>query len=278
MAQIFKSSAEESTVVVKKRRARKLRPWPSNLKKLSKESKHAYTVFKQDGGMKDETNKLWMNCKMAKKRLRQAQRQLEANNRYKLYYEIMDSYSSNQKLFYKLINIQRSGKTKKLAKLIIDDRHLESSDEVRNGWASYFEKLSTSSANPSFCEYQRQLVQYNINNILKLQNVKKLGVQYATLDEISEAIGKMKNGKSPDELNLMSEHLKFGGQIVPVVLKALFDRILQERDIPEIFKSGIITPIHKSHGKPLQDPNSYRRITLCSIMGKVFETIHLAKI
>ncbi|CAG2231442.1 unnamed protein product [Mytilus edulis] len=103
-------------------------------------------------------------------------------------------------------------------------------------------------------------------------------MQYATLDEVTAAISKMKNGKSPDELNLMSEHLKCGGQIVPIILKALFDRVLQERDVPEIFQSGIITPIHKSHGKPLQDPNSYRRITVCSIMGKVFETIHLSKI
>ncbi|CAG2222864.1 unnamed protein product [Mytilus edulis] len=212
VADIFKTSAEEASEEVK------------NV------GKQAYNIFKQDGGNKCETNILWVNCKLAKKKLRQAQRQLDANNRYKLYYEIMDSYTSNQKLFYKLINIQRTGQVKKLTKLVIDGINLESSEEIRDGWASYFEKLSTLSTSSSFCDHQHQIVKRNIQNILTLQNSGNKGMQYATLDEVTAAINKMKNGKSPDELNLMSEHLKCGGQIVPIILKALFDRVLQERD------------------------------------------------
>ncbi|VDI71287.1 Hypothetical predicted protein [Mytilus galloprovincialis] len=112
VADIFKTSAEDASEEVKKRRVRKLKPWPMNLRSLCHDSKQAYNIFKQDGGNKCETNILWVNCKLAKKKLRQAQRQLDANNRYKLYYEIMDSYTSNQKLFYKLINIQRTGQVK----------------------------------------------------------------------------------------------------------------------------------------------------------------------
>jgi hypothetical protein len=44
-------------------------------------------------------------------------------------------------------------------------------------------------------------------------------------------------------------------------------------DIPSIFKSGIITPVYKRHDKPLEDPNSYRRITVLSIVGKLFEKV-----
>ena len=49
-------------------------------------------------------------------------------------------------------------------------------------------------------------------------------------------------------------------------------------DIPSIFKSGIITPVYKRHDKPLEDPNSYRRITVSSIVGKLFEKVLLKKI
>lgn len=73
---------------------------------------------------------------------------------------------------------------------------------------------------------------------------------------------KIKNGKAADELNLMSEHLKLGGQIICNVLKVLFDRIVKQKKIPDIFKSGIITPVYKKHNKPLEEPNSYRRISL----------------
>ncbi|CAC5385373.1 unnamed protein product [Mytilus coruscus] len=178
VADILKTSAEESSDEVKKRRVQKLKPWPMNLRSLCHDSKQAYIIFKQDG--------------------------------------------------------------------------------VKNV------KLTT---------YGHQIVKRNLQNILTLQNSVDTGMQYATLDEVTATIGKMKNGKSPDELNLMSEHLKCGGQIVPIILKALFDRVLQGRDF-----SGIITPIHKSHGKPLHDLNSYRRITVCSIKGKVFKTIHMSKI
>ncbi|CAG2230108.1 unnamed protein product [Mytilus edulis] len=255
VADIFKTSAEDASEEVKKRRVRKLKPWPMNLRSLCHDSKQAYNIFKQDGGNKCETNILWVNCKLAKKKLRQAQRQLDANNRYKLYYEIMDSYTSNQKLFYKLINIQRTGQVKKLTKLVIDGINLESSEEIRDGWASYFEKLSTLSTSSSFCDHQHQIVKRNIQNILTLQNSGNKGMQYATLDEVTAAINKMKNGKSPDELNLMSEHLKCGGQIVPIILKALFDRVLQERDVPEIFQKELdeLNFFHKSQLKILQN-------------------------
>jgi hypothetical protein len=43
-------------------------------------------------------------------------------------------------------------------------------------------------------------------------------------------------------------------------------------------KSGIITPVYKRHDKPLEDPNSYRRITVLSIVGKLFEKVLLKKI
>ena len=32
---------------------------------------------------------------------------------------------------------------------------------------------------------------------------------------------------------------------------------------------GYITPIHKKRGKHIYDPNSYRRITIISLIGKV---------
>ena len=62
------------------------------------------------------------------------------------------------------------------------------------------------------------------------------------------------------------------------MLKQIFDNIYINGDIPSIFKSGIITPVYKRHDKPLEDLNSYRRITVSSIVGKLFEKVLLKKI
>ena len=76
----------------------------------------------------------------------------------------------------------------------------------------------------------------------------------------------------------MAEHLKFGGPNVVYMLKQIFDNMYINGDIPSIFKSGIITPVYKRHDKPLEDPNYYRRITVSSIVGILFEKVLLKKI
>ena len=73
----------------------------------------------------------------------------------------------------------------------------------------------------------------------------------------------------------MAEHLKNGGQIVCYILEKLFNKIYEEGHIPDVFN---VTPVYKKHGKPIDDPNSYRRITVCSVIGKIFEKLVQAKI
>jgi hypothetical protein len=52
-------------------------------------------------------------------------------------------------------------------------------------------------------------------------------------------------------------------------------RTYEEGHIPDVFN---VTPVYKKHGKPIDDPNSYRRITVCSVIGKIFEKLVQAKI
>ena len=278
VSNIMKNCANESVLTtVNSLRKKNLKPWTSKITQLCKNSKKAFWLFKQGGGLKSKENQLWLECKAAKRELRQAQRQLSASRRNKLYNDIMDSYWLDQKLFYKLINRQRNGHSRKLNKLTVDDVHLETSSEIREGWANYFKQLSTPSSSPVFVNEHKQLIENDVQTLLDLQNKSVVPENYASADEIFDAMMKMKNGKAADELNLMSEHLKLGGPTICNVLKVLFDRIVKQKKIPDIFKSGIITPVYKKHNKPLEDPNSYRRITVCSIIGKVFETIHLSK-
>ena len=45
-------------------------------------------------------------------------------------------------------------------------------------------------------------------------------------------------------------------------------------EIPNLFKHGLITPIYKGQDKPIEMPNSYRRITVASNLGQVIEKVH----
>jgi hypothetical protein len=56
----------------------------------------------------------------------------------------------------------------------------------------------------------------------------------------------------------------------------LFNKIIQSGKIPKVFKTGILTPIHKKGNDPTLTTN-YRSITVTSVSGKLFEYALLEK-
>jgi hypothetical protein len=49
---------------------------------------------------------------------------------------------------------------------------------------------------------------------------------------------------------------------------------VKNAEIPNTLKTGIGCPIFKNGGKPKEDPNSYRRITVTSAIGKILGKLH----
>ena len=47
---------------------------------------------------------------------------------------------------------------------------------------------------------------------------------------------------------------------------------------PFLFRHGIFVPLYKRNNKDKTSPNSYRAITLTSVMGKVYEKVVLSRI
>ena len=66
----------------------------------------------------------------------------------------------------------------------------------------------------------------------------------------------------------MGVHLQLntGESIVPSIVN-LFNKIIQSGKIPKVFKTGILTPIHKKGKDPTLTTN-YRGITVTSVLGK----------
>ena len=72
-------------------------------------------------------------------------------------------------------------------------------------------------------------------------------------------------------MDLTSEHLKYGGQYVEIYLLNLVNFIFASKKVPQVLKSGLITPIFKKGEKT--NPASYRGITVASILLKIVEHI-----
>ena len=92
---------------------------------------------------------------------------------------------------------------------------------------------------------------------------------------VRTVIKQSKCGKAADIRGLQTEHIKFGGDALMEHVTKLTSRIINTCEIPNLFKHGLITPVYKGNDKPLDKPNSYRRITVASNLGRVVEKVHL---
>lgn len=266
-----------------KRSKMKRSNWGDTISKACNESKKAFYRWKVAGRPVNPEEQSYAEMKCKKRLLRRAQRQYAAKQRYTLYNELMtysntsaqgNSYAE-KKLFYKLIEKQRQNGHQKLSSLFVDDRHLTSDSEIREGWVSYFKNI----ASPENVEnhYDNEYTSYiELNKLLiKGQCVKEEELIQVPEELVGNVIKQSKNGKAADIRGLQSEHLKYGGDVVINCLTQLANRILNTCEIPALFKHGLITPIYKGNNKPLDNPSSYRRITVASNLGRVIEKVHL---
>ena len=68
------------------------------------------------------------------------------------------------------------------------------------------------------------------------------------------------------------------GEMLKVWLQKVYNRILTLEEFPDCFKEGIVVPIYKRQGKDPLLVNSYRGITISSILSKVLEIILLQRL
>lgn len=92
-----------------------------------------------------------------------------------------------------------------------------------------------------------------------------------SIDEIKEAIGNLKPGKSHGEDGILNEYfIEFQDYFLPI-LHNLFNCILNTGIFPSTWSSSIIIPVFKKGDST--DPNNYRGISLVSNMCKLFTSI-----
>ncbi|KAG0720925.1 LINE-1 retrotransposable element ORF2 protein [Chionoecetes opilio] len=97
------------------------------------------------------------------------------------------------------------------------------------------------------------------------------------LDEVREAVAKLRGGKAAGVCNISAELLKAGGEAMIRGLHAVLAAVWQSGTIPPDWKRGLVVPIWKGKGDR-QDCNNYRGITLLSVPGKVLAHLLLTRI
>ena len=233
--------------------------------------KETYNCWKRAG--RPNSGPLLEENKLAKKCLRQQQRMDEVLRKRSFYDSLMENPSSNK--FYQLIRRSRSNKESNTTCIQVkDEKHFDPTQQ-RKCFAQYYEDLAT----PKDMNYDSvflELCNLRCENFESECNTNSETELTVLESEVGPAIDKLNNGKATDEYGLSSEHFKAAKPVIVPVLTRLFNKILKEKNIPESFKTGIITPVLKK-GKDPKEMGNYRGITVSSVFGKLFEYAILSK-
>ncbi len=92
-----------------------------------------------------------------------------------------------------------------------------------------------------------------------------------TLEELNGKLKSLKCNKSCGPDNIKNEMLKNSSPELQIALLKLFNLTLSSGVFPEVWNTGLISPIFKSGDKT--DPNNYRGICVTSNLAKVFCSI-----
>ena len=93
-----------------------------------------------------------------------------------------------------------------------------------------------------------------------------------TESEILKCIKSLKNNKACSNDNILNEYIKSSAEIMMPVYVSFFNLVFNTGILPDSWLEGIIKPIYKRKGDPLQ-PENYRPITILSCFGKLFTSV-----
>ena len=143
--------------------------------------------------------------------------------------------------------------------------------DIANEWGVYFRDLFDEKNNPEWDVDFKEYVDKNVERISKIES-GQLRDGPISVDEVTEMLKCMKNGRASGWDQISAEHLKYGGPNLMLCLTWLFNSFVLCEMIPEHCKKGIMVPIPKP-GKDCSVKDNNRGITLLTVIYKLFEKV-----
>jgi hypothetical protein len=267
---IYVLSEAEKTIVPQKRSGiRKQKHFTDSELEAIRTGKKAFSVWKA-AGKPSLPHPAAVRVSDARKHLRQVQRHAEVGKRIDQHVEIMEASEKDNKLFYKLIARQRKVRASDTLSLTVNGITHRGDVAILAGWRTHFAHLATPSVNEAY-DASYKLSSDRVVDTIRAEGDMSTCIVPVTEVEIQHYISKLNTGKAPDESGMMAEHLKRAGSSVYKPLANLLTGIINIRHIPNSMHRGILTPVYKRGGKPVDEPGSYRGITVCSLLSKILE-------
>uniref|UniRef100_A0A670JU36 Reverse transcriptase domain-containing protein n=1 Tax=Podarcis muralis TaxID=64176 RepID=A0A670JU36_PODMU len=170
--------------------------------------------------------------------------------------------------------LRKRKKQNVISKIIMEDNIIEDPVEIEKGFVQFFGKLYERGTEDRI-EIERYLEQDRGKYIL--EEDRAWLNREVTVDEVIEAINRMKNGKAPGPDGLPSKYYKILGELLAPVLRDVINNILQGGKIPGSWKEAYITLVPKSETEKT-DIKNFRPISLLNNDYKIFADIMASRL
>ena len=147
--------------------------------------------------------------------------------------------------------------------------------DIARHFRNFFENLSTSSPSSDLASVKSTIPDLENKSFVNSEDILDTLI---TFEEIEGALNSLKLGRSGGMDCLDPEHIFYGGETLKLWLKKLFNRIIALEEIPTCLNERLIIPVYKGNGKDPLLPDSYRGITLSSVITKLFEIVLLQRL
>ena len=168
-----------------------------------------------------------------------------------------------------MIKKQRQKSNSLISDLKVGNEHFEG-DNLMDGWFLHFKNLATPTDCPDFNEQFYKLCKDDYNFIKQFTSTCER--KTVSISLVRKALKHIHKGKSEDYFGLSVENLCHASDSFIVFLVTIINQIFEHQKIPEMLKTGLLTPIYKNKGDK-KDSKNYRGITVLPILLKVIEYI-----
>ena len=172
--------------------------------------------------------------------------------------------------------MKHTSTSRSISRLKVQGQELFEPMEIAQAFLQHFVKVGQPLKHDSFKTNWKTAVdgvvdsicgQYedNIGNLDQVEKITEL--------EVTEALEALKRNKVPGSDNITPEHLIEADGAASQGIADCLQEILDTTKIPDNFKCGLVTPVFKGHEGDPASTDSYRDISVLSILCKVFEKI-----
>lgn len=254
--------------------------WKSNqLNLYHDQQRHARNQWISEGRVHDKDNIYFIEYKTRKTEFRKRKRRAERRWREEKYADVSEAAELDISEFYRVVRKQRQNKST-TPSMSYNGVTAETDNDICKLWSNYFSDLYTPSNDATFDKSFYDTVSSKVKDYSELspKTTQPILDEPYTIDEVTEQIQTLKCRKAPGPDYITNEHIIHGGKTIVKWMCYIFNMMHTSEYVPFLYRHGIIVPLYKGNNKDKTSPNSYRAITLTSVMGKVYEKVVLSRI